>query len=283
MDKKKKFSLAYFLIVFFEAMLIGVGGILPGISGGVLCVIFGFYKPLVDTLADPFHRLVPNLKMMVPLALGAAAGFLCLARLVANIMQSNSILATCVFAGLIIGTLPDMWRDAGKTPRRKSSWIALILTTVVFLSFFMYLKLGRSISVTPNIAWYLMCGVVWGISIVVPGLSSSSTLIFLGLYQPMVDGVSRLRLDVILPILVGIIGSVVLLSRAVNKLYDKHHSVASHIIIGIVIATTIPILPYSFESAGELALCVLCFVLGIIVALGVSYICPKLAAKANAE
>lgn len=283
MDKKKKFSLAYFLIVFFEAMLIGVGGILPGISGGVLCVIFGFYKPLVDTLADPVHRLVPNLKMIVPLALGSAAGFLCLARLVASIMESNSILATCVFAGLIIGTLPDMWRDAGKTPRRKSSWVALILTTVIFLSFFMYLKLGRSISVTPNIAWYLLCGVVWGISIVVPGLSSSSTLIFLGLYQPMVDGVSRLRADVIIPILIGIVGSVILLSRGVNKLYDKHHSIASHIIIGIVIATTIPILPYSFESAGEFALSALCFVLGIFAALAVSYICPKLAAKANAE
>ena len=68
---KKSFSPAYFIIVFLESMLIGVGGILPGISGGVLCVIFGFYKPLVNTLADPIHRLVPNLKLIVPLALGS--------------------------------------------------------------------------------------------------------------------------------------------------------------------------------------------------------------------
>ncbi|MBQ7820770.1 MAG: DUF368 domain-containing protein [Clostridia bacterium] len=281
MESKKKFSIAYFLIVFFEAMLIGVGGILPGISGGVLCVIFGFYKPLVDTLSDPVHRLVPNLDLILPLALGSAAGFLCLAKLVAGVMESNSTLATCVFAGLIIGTLPDMWKDAGKSPRTKASWSALILTTVIFLSLFMYLKLGRSINIEPNIFWYFLCGVIWGISIVVPGLSSSSTLIFLGLYQPMVDGVSDLRADVLLPILIGIVLTIILLSRGVSRLYERHHSVASHIIIGIVIATTIPIIPYKFESVTQGLLALVCLAVGVAVAVVVSVVCPKLAQKAQ--
>ncbi len=277
MNDSRKFSLAYFFIVFFEAMLIGVGGILPGVSGGVLCVIFGFYKPLVDTLADPLHRLVPNLYIILPLALGSAAGFLCLAGLVADFMEANSTLATCVFVGLIIGTLPDMWHDAGKTKRTKASWSALIFTTVLFLSFFMYLKLGRGINIEPNIIWYFLCGVIWGISIVVPGLSSSSTLIFLGLYHPMVNGVSELRLDVLLPILIGIVLTIILLSRFVKNLYERHHSVASHIIIGIVIATTIPIIPYNFVSVAECVLSVLCLAAGAGVAAAISIICPKLA------
>ncbi|MBQ4137351.1 MAG: DUF368 domain-containing protein [Clostridia bacterium] len=280
---KKSFSPAYFIIVFLESMLIGVGGILPGISGGVLCVIFGFYKPLVNTLADPIHRLVPNLKLIVPLALGSAAGFLCLAKLVAGFMESNSTLATCVFAGLIIGTLPDMWKDAGKTPRTKASWTALITVTLVFTVVLMYLKLGKSISIEPNIISYFICGVVWGISIVVPGLSSSSTLIFLGLYQPMVDGVSDLRLDVLLPILIGIVLTIILLSRGVSRLYERHHSVASHIIIGIVIATTIPIIPYSFESVTQGILALICLLAGVAIAAVVSVVCPVLAKKAQME
>lgn len=283
MDKNKKFSLIYFLLVFVEAMLIGIGGILPGISGGVLCVIFGFYKPLVETLSDPIHKLIPNIKMLLPLALGSAAGFLCFAGLVARVMESNSMFATCVFAGLIIGTLPDMWREAGKVSRTKSSIIALVLTTLIFLSLFMYLKIAKSINVEPNIAWYLACGVVWGISIVVPGLSSSSTLIFLGIYQPMVDGVSKLRIDVILPILIGIVVSVIVLSRGVNKLFERHHSVASHIIIGIVIATTVPIIPYKFVSFGEFAGALMCLLAGIAVAVAVSIVCPILAKKAQGE
>ena len=29
----------------FQGALIGLGAVLPGISGGVLCVVFGIYKP----------------------------------------------------------------------------------------------------------------------------------------------------------------------------------------------------------------------------------------------
>jgi putative membrane protein len=147
----------------------------------------------------------------------------------------------------------------------------------------MYLKLGNGINIEPNIVWYFVCGCVWGISIVVPGLSSSSTLIFLGLYQPMVDGVSDLRLDVLLPILIGIVLTIILLSRGVSKLYERHHSVASHIIIGIVIATTIPIIPYSFESVAQGLLALVCLLAGVAIAFVVSVVCPKLAQKAQIE
>src|SRR5699024_1674854 len=35
------------LLRFLQGMLIGVGAVLPGISGGVLCVVFGIYKPVM--------------------------------------------------------------------------------------------------------------------------------------------------------------------------------------------------------------------------------------------
>lgn len=265
-------------------MLIGFGGILPGISGGILCVIFGFYHPLVDTLADPIHKLVPNLNVLLPLALGSLFGFIVTAGAVRDFMELNEELASCVFAGLILGMLPDMWKDASKKPRTKASIVALVLSAVLFTAFFMYLKLGDKINITPNLFWYLFCGVVWGISIVVPGMSSSSSLIFLGLYKPMVDGIAELDfLGVILPVILGIVVTILLLSRAVSAFYDKHFSVASHIIIGIVIATTIPIIPYKFASVGAFFADLAGFVLGIAVAYLLSIVCPKLADKVNAK
>ena len=37
-----------------QGMLIGLGAVLPGISGGVLCVVFGVYKPIMELLSNPF-------------------------------------------------------------------------------------------------------------------------------------------------------------------------------------------------------------------------------------
>ena len=41
------------VLLFFQGVLIGTGAILPGISGGVLCVAFGIYEPMMAFLSHP--------------------------------------------------------------------------------------------------------------------------------------------------------------------------------------------------------------------------------------
>ena len=42
------------LVNFFKGILIGAGAILPGISSGVLCVIFGIYDKLIYSISTQF-------------------------------------------------------------------------------------------------------------------------------------------------------------------------------------------------------------------------------------
>ena len=52
----KKFNFSRLVLLFFQGAIIGTGAILPGISGGVLCVAFGLYEPMVGLFAhgSPF-------------------------------------------------------------------------------------------------------------------------------------------------------------------------------------------------------------------------------------
>lgn len=92
---------------FLQGLIIGIGGVLPGVSGGVLCVVFGLYKPFMETIAQPRKNLKRYWRTLIPVLCGMAAGFLLLLRAVSSIMEKNSELATCLFAGLILGTLPS--------------------------------------------------------------------------------------------------------------------------------------------------------------------------------
>jgi hypothetical protein len=130
-------------------------------------------------------------------------------------------------------------------------WIALAVSTAALLAFFYALKFSTQTTVTPSFGWYVFCGVLWGISLIVPGMSSSSLLLFLGLYQPMSAGISALDPGVLVPFAVGIIGTVVLLARLVNRLFERHYGIAFFCVIGFVIASTIPIIPLSFNGTGE--------------------------------
>ena len=231
-----------------QGILIGLGGILPGVSGGLLCVIFGLYRPIMSTISNPKRNLPKYYRILIPVIIGVLVGFFGLARLVSVFMEANAELSTCVFVGLILGMLPSLWRDAGKEGRGKGAYVSMVLTFVLLFGFLLYLQLGAAITVTPNIGWFIFAGVIWGVSIIVPGTSSSSTLLFFGLYQPMMDGLSSFDPAVVLPLILGIVALVLSLSRAVDFLFRKHYAIINHIIVGAVIASTLPIIPHKFES-----------------------------------
>ena len=57
-----------------KGALIGTGAILPGISGGVLCVVLGIYRPIMNLLQHPLRELKSGLRFFLPILLGFAVG-----------------------------------------------------------------------------------------------------------------------------------------------------------------------------------------------------------------
>lgn len=251
-----------FIVRVIQGAIIGAGAILPGISGGVLCVVFGIYRPMMAVLAHPFKNLKLYWKMFIPIAIGWAAGFVGLAGAIAKLLSLNAAAIVSLFVGLIAGTFPSLLREGAKNGKSKGMWIALAISTIALLSFFYTLKLSTSTAVTPSFGWYLFCGALWGISLIVPGMSSSSLLMFLGLYQPMSAGIAALDFNVLIPFAIGIVATVLLLARLVNHLFDRHYGIAFYCVIGFVIASTIPIIPLSFTGWGEAVLCIVAAVAG---------------------
>ena len=106
------FSLKTVLLRLVQGFIIGAGGILPGISGGVLSVIFGIYRPVMEVLAHPLNGLRRHLSLLLPVGAGTILGFLCGGGLILVLFDRSEKLATCLFIGLILGTLPSLWAEA---------------------------------------------------------------------------------------------------------------------------------------------------------------------------
>ena len=51
-----------------RGILIGAGAILPGISSGVLCVVFGFYEKLINSILGIFKDFKNSFKFLLPIA-----------------------------------------------------------------------------------------------------------------------------------------------------------------------------------------------------------------------
>lgn len=265
-EAKTRIPLRTCLLLVLSGILIGGGAILPGISGGVLCVIFGIYRPMMELLSHPRRALPKYWRMFIFVGIGWLAGFLLFAKVVDWLFTANETLAVWLFIGLIIGTIPSLWKEAGSQGRTKGSYVSCLLAFIVLFSLLLVVRITPSISVTPNWAWYIFCGVLWGVSLIVPGLSSSSLLISLGLYQPWAAGVAALDMAVIAFWIIGLLVTVLALARLVNYMFEKRFSFAFHAVVGIVLASTLVIIPVEYRGTTEILLSIACFVVGVVAA-----------------
>lgn len=231
----------------FQGALIGLGAVLPGISGGVLSVIFGVYKPLMEFLADPLHRFKSHVPRLLPYILGYVIGFMGIANLLSFLLEKYPNPSICLFVGLIAGMLPSLWKEAGICGRSQKSFVSMFTAMIIVFVLLLGLR-AASVTITPDFIWYLFCGFCLALSIIAPGMSFSALLMPLGLYAPFVDGIGHMAPEVLIPGGIGGVITILCLSKAVGALFDAHYSEAFHGILGIIIAATIMTVPFGSLS-----------------------------------
>lgn len=267
-QEKRQSGVITAILRLIQGSLIGLGAVLPGISGGVLCVIFGVYKPIMELLSHPFKALRKYYKLLIPIIIGAALGFLGIAKLLGFLLNTYPEPSVCLFVGLIGGMLPSLFREAGQKGRSRGSFISLGVCFVILFGLLAGLNIVR-IDIAPNFGWYLFCGFCMALSIIAPGMSFSTLLMPLGLYTPLVDGIGKLDFGILIPAGIGALVTVIVLAKAITKLMNTHYSLVFHGIIGIVIAATIVIIPFQSFSAGLIPCItnIVCLIIGIVSAL----------------
>lgn len=239
---------------FLCGALIGAGAILPGVSGGVLAVVFDIYRPFMEVLTHPRKAFPRYWRMLIPLGLGWCAGFLGIAKGLTAAMALSDAVTYWLFIGLIAGTVPSLFREAGKEGRPVSAWTSLFLCALAIFAGLFYVGRVIHAQVTPNFWWYNFCGALWGISVVIPGMTSSPVMMALGLYQPMLEGLARLDFLVLSAALPGMVLTIAALARLVTWFFRRHYAAAFHGILGFVIASTLVIIPTEYTGTVEIIL-----------------------------
>ena len=122
------------LLGILKGAVIAIGALLPGISGGALCVIMGIYKPMMALLADPIHQFKKQIGFFWPIAIGMLVGTLGISKLLGDFLERSETAAIFLFIGLIVGTLPSLLREARQQGVARGSTAALVIALLVMLA-----------------------------------------------------------------------------------------------------------------------------------------------------
>ena len=288
----KKNKILQIILWIIQGCLVGVGAILPGVSGGTLCYVFGIYEPVLDTLTNPWQGIKKYWFMLMFVGIGGVLGFVGFAGITEALLRWNTPVVLCVFIGLILGTVPELWRDSGEKGRNKYSIISLCVSFVFIVVLFYCCEHVWNISIPQNIWGYAICGVIWGLSFIIPGFSSSTLLLFFGIYGPMSAGIKSLDLKVVVPLGLTMLATLLLLSRAMKAAFEKIHSIASHSVMGFVLATTLMLFTVTDEGSPSIistfkgvniVIYIGCIVGGVAVSFLLSKLFEKLRAPTQAQ
>ena len=253
---------------FLKGVVIALGFILPGVSGGVLAAILGIYERMLRFMAHLTKNFKENLLFFLPVGIGGIVGIGLLSKPLEWLLQNYQIVVLWGFAGAIIGTLPALAKESTLKSKRTMGDLFWFFGTMIIGFLFLYF-MGDILGTIPaNFLGFVLAGGLIALGVLVPGLSPSNLLLVLGLYDPMLKGFKGFDiLGVFLPIAIGGLLVMLLFSKLMEWLLEHYHSKVYHFILGIVIASTVlivlpPVADYSGFTWLTAVSGVILFVLG---------------------
>lgn len=248
-----------------KGIFIGAGAIVPGVSSGVLCVIFGIYEKLLDSVLNFFKDIRNNLKFLFPIALGVGIGVLLFSNILNYVLYEFPIQTKSIFIGLILGTIPSLLKEVNtKQSFLPQNVIYLLITLIIGI---VTVILENRMAIQTNLEdingiYLIFCGIMMSLGIVVPGVSSTIILMLLGVYSVYLQAIANLYWVVLIPIGIGLVLGSVIVMKITKRLLEKYYAQTFYSIIGFTIGSVFVLLPQGMNGI-EMLLSGLCIILGI--------------------
>ncbi len=230
---------------FFKGILIGAGAILPGISSGVLCVIFGIYESLLNCVFNFFKNIKQNFKFLFPLVAGGLVGIIIFGNILKYLFFAYPIQIKFIFIGLILGSIPAIFKEGTSKEKFKPQYLIFTLFSLILGILLVILEnnLPNSTSNEYNFLFLIFSGFLMSAGVIIPGVSSTLILMLLGIYEFYLDAVATFYLPFLIPLGIGLfIGSLICM-KITQFLLNKYHAQTFFTIIGFTIGSIFVLFP----------------------------------------
>ena len=248
-------------------IVIGVSNVIPGVSGGTMAVVMGVYDDMIDAVS--IKRLRKNLFFIITLLLGMAGGILLFSNAIEYLFQNYPMQTNFTFLGLILGSIPMIFKRSLEERFRASSLIPFLLALGLMIVLYFtgnHATTGAVITDFDAGTYFLLvlAGFVSAFAMILPGISGSMIMVILGMYTTVISSVSNLNFTVLIPFGIGVVIGIVVALKLVKVLLAKWHQGTYFAILGLILGSLISLYPgFSFNSQGIVSI-VLMIVAGVV-------------------
>lgn len=238
---------------FIQGFCMALADSVPGVSGGTIAFLLGFYDKFISSLDNLFRGNMEEkkiaLKFLIKLGIGWVIGFAISATILSNLFNTKIYAMSSLFIGFIIFAIPiviyeekDILKNNYKNIIFTILGIALVLLITIITS-----SDGKAVNITDlnikTILYVFISAAVAISAMVLPGISGSTLLLIFGLYMPIMTAIKEfLHFNFsYFPILcvfgLGIVAGIVFFVGLIRKCLDKYRSQSIYAIIGMMLGS----------------------------------------------
>lgn len=266
-----------------KGFIIGIGKILPGVSGSLLAITMGIYEKIINAISEFKKDIINNGIYLSKIGIGIIIAIALFSKIIVKCINKYYFATMLLFIGMITGGIP---RILTNTKIKKDNIILIIIISILLYGIINVLKLENvhphTIENTPQeIIKLIGIGIIDALASIVPGISGTAILMFLGYYNIIIDTFSKITqiqtikttLFVLIPFLLGFIIGTIYISKIINRIIKKYKNtinvitiVFMNITIMLLIKTTLTTNHTLYETIIGLFL----FITGLIITLLIS-------------
>lgn len=283
-----------YIVNFINGFCMALADSVPGVSGGTIAFILGFYDNFIGALDDLFRGKVEEKKKaiiyLIKIGIGWIVGFALSATILSTLFETKIYSMSSLFIGFILLAIPLVIKEEKEVLKGKYKnlvFLILGIALVVGISLLTNLEVFSVDITKPNILTYIYIFAAAAIAItamVLPGISGSTLLLIFGLYIPIMGYIKRFfSLDFsVIPVLIvfglGIIFGIVFFVKIIRKCLSNYRSQTIYAIIGMMLGSFYAIIlgPTTLDVPLEMltfkTFDILFFVIGCVVIIGLESI-----------
>ena len=224
--------------LFVKGFFVGVGKIIPGVSGSVLAISFGIYDKIIDIISHFFKKIKENISFLLPIMLGFIISIAISSNILSFLINRYYVVMMFIFIGLIIGGIPGLV----KKTKFNILNIVICLLSFILILLLSFIKTSEKTSNYSSLS-FIIFGFIEAFTTIVPGISGTAVMMIIGCYNQVIEMFSNLfvisNLKYLIPFLIGTIIGAIIISRIISYLLKKYSSKVFASIIGFVFGSIV--------------------------------------------
>ena len=243
--------------LFLEGFIVGLGKIIPGVSGSVMAICFGIYERIVSSISN-FKEFKNNYKFMAIVGSGVFLAILVGSKMIKFLLINYFVYTMMLFIGMMIPGVLSLFKNV----KNEQLTLKRVIVCICLFLFLYILNIANfssgaivKESYIHQFISLILCGILDAASTIIPGISGSALLMIVGYYETIITALANIlsftdimfSVRVLVPFFIGMGIGLVLTSKLITYLFKNARVLTYMMVIVFAVVSIITLLGSVFD------------------------------------